>query len=189
MQNSNSQSKPLDTSIMEWLSNHSSTILIISALSSFLISGALEFFHYQDVFGKSLSGELAITFSLLFALFFQGVRCATIANSARLFRKNNQVRGAITLLVSLAVTVFCAYEAKQIAATWENGHPEIAGFIHLGVLCVVWAGWVLELILVISVAGDAVTPQPAPAKQPQKPSENGRYQEEPTFFDGKGGTY
>ncbi|MCF8245517.1 MAG: hypothetical protein K9J37_13580 [Saprospiraceae bacterium] len=158
------QSKPIDVGIMEWLSDHSSTILIIAAVASFFITGFLEFFHYQAVFGKSLRTELAISISVMFALFFQGVRCATIANSAKKFRQNQKVRGSFILLVSLGVTIFCAYEAQQIAAIWESGHPEISGYIHLGVLCVVWAGWVLELILVVSISGEA-TPTPQPAQQ------------------------
>lgn len=139
---------------MAWLSDHSATILIVAAVASFFITGFLEFFHYKEVFGKSLRNELAMGISVMFALFFQGVRCATIANSAKQFRIGQNARGAFILLVSLGVTVFCAYEAQQIAAIWESGHPEIAGYIHLGVLCVVWAGWVLELILVVSVSGE-----------------------------------
>lgn len=150
--------KDLDQSIMEWLSDHSAAILIVAAVASFFITGFLEFFHYQEVFGKALRNELAITISIMFALFFQGVRCATIANSAKQFRIGQKVRGFFILAVSLGVTIFCAYEAQQIAAIWESGRPEISGYIHIGVLCIVWAGWVLELILVVSVSGSATLP-------------------------------
>ena len=149
------QEKDLDQSIMEWLSDHSATILIIAAVASFFITGFLEFFHYKEVFGKALRYELAMAISVMFALFFQGVRCATIANSAKQFRIGQKARGFFILAVSLGVTVFCAYEAQQIATIWEDGHPEISGYIHIGTLCVVWAGWVLELILVVSVSGGA----------------------------------
>ncbi len=183
------QSKPIDVGIMEWLSDHSSTILIIAAVASFFITGFLEFFHYQEVFGKSLRSELAISISVMFALFFQGVRCATIANSAKKFRQNQKVRGSFVLLVSLGVTIFCAYEAQQIAAIWESGHPEISGYIHLGVLCVVWAGWVLELILVVSVTGEAAN---QPAQQRANGQQNGLangHQFDPAFFNGNGANH
>ena len=185
------QAKPIDVGIMEWLSDHSSTILIICAVASFFITGFLEFFHYQEVFGKSLRVELAVTISTMFALFFQGVRCATIANSAKKFRQNQKARGSFILLVSLGVTVFCAYEAQQIAAIWESGHPEISGYIHLGVLCVVWAGWVLELILVVSITGEA-TPTPSQQQQLQPKQRqnhpNGAPFDLQPFLNGNGAT-
>jgi hypothetical protein len=179
------QKKDLDQTIMEWLSDHSAAILIICAIASFVITGIVEFFHYKDVFGKSLNTELSFAISLLFAIFFQGVRCATIANSAKQFINNQKGRGIFILLVSLGVTVFCAYEAKQIAAIWEEGHPEIAGYIHGGVLCVVVAGWVLELILVVSVAGNANAATPMPS-----PKVNGReYYELDPLLNGNGATH
>ena len=181
--------KDLDQSIMEWLSDHSATILIIAAVASFFITGFLEFFHYREVFGKALDYKLAIVISLLFALFFQGVRCATIANSAKQFRVGQKARGVFILAVSLGVTVFCAYEAQQIAAIWENGHPEIAGYIHIGTLCVVWAGWVLELILVVSVAGDrAGSPTPL-TRSHQRPQEPLDYYEVNPLSNGSGANH
>lgn len=163
---------------MEWLSDHSAAILVISAVASFFITGFLEFFHYWEVFGKALRPELSIAVSIMLSLFFQGIRCATIANSAKQFRQDQKLRGTFILLVSLAVTIFCAYEARQIASIWEMGHPEIQGFIHLAVLCVVWAGWVLELILVVSVSGEAsptqlaqVPRQVMPKGQPRQKSQ------------------
>jgi hypothetical protein len=193
MNNFQSQpAKELDQSIMEWLSDHSAAILIIAAVASFFITGFLEFFHYQEVFGKSLRTELAVTISVMFSLFFQGVRCATIANSAKKFRENQKVRGSFILLVSLGVTIFCAYEAQQIAAIWESGHPEISGYIKLGVLCVVWSGWVLELILVVSVSGNVQNQQPAaatqvPARQNGMPANGHHFA--PTFYNGNGANH
>ncbi|HFA48064.1 MAG TPA: hypothetical protein ENJ95_03490 [Bacteroidetes bacterium] len=177
--------KELDQTIMNWLSDHSATILIIAAVASFFITGFLEFFHYKEVFGKALIPELAVTISVMFAMFFQGVRCATIANSAKQFRLNRKIRGAFVLLVSLGVTIFCAYEAQQIATIWEKGHPEISGYIHLGTLCVVWAGWVLEIILVISVAGDEKPDGHQNQKHRSRPQNQEAFELDP-FLNGNG---
>lgn len=137
---------------MSWLMENSALILIIGAVVSFAITAFIEFMYYRDLFGANLGAETSIALSVLLALFFQGIRCASLASTAKMFSMGKQARGFFVLFVSLSVTVFCAYEAGQVAQIWERGNEMLAGHIKLIILCLVWSGWVLELILIVNVS-------------------------------------
>lgn len=170
---------------MSWLMENSALILIIGAVVSFAITAFIEFMYYRDLFGENLGPETSITLSILLALFFQGIRCASLASTAKMFSLGNQARGMFVLLVSLSVTVFCAYEAGQVSVIWEQGNPMLAGHIKLIILCLVWSGWVLELILIVNVSASrqpAAQQRPAASSNGQPGGGRRHVEEEADFF-------
>lgn len=182
-----SQSDRIETGFIDWLTDNSALILIVGAVTSFIITALIEFFYYQDIFGGSLREELAITLSVLLAIFFQGVRCASLASSAKMFKEGKKAQGFFILLISLSVTVFCAYEAGQIATVWEAGKPEFQGHIKLPVLALVWSGWLLELVLVVSVAATAAARQQRQRQEAQP--QNGQQRQRQEVGNGDRGSY
>ena len=52
--------KELDQSIMEWLSDHSATIIVFATLATFLLTGYFEFFFYLEVFGTQIPTGFAV---------------------------------------------------------------------------------------------------------------------------------
>lgn len=163
MQNyNNNQNGGLEISFVNWLMTHSALILVIAAVTSFFITGLIEFFYYTDIFNNSLPYELMIFLSVLFAIFFQGVRCASLASTAKMFSSGEKLKGTFVLLISLGVTIFCGYEAGRIAAVWEHGNDALAGHLKLPILAAVVAGWMLELILVVNVSAGRQRPAAAP---------------------------
>lgn len=168
VKNSNSS---VEAGLVNWLTENSALILIVGAGMSFLLTGMIQVKYYLDLFEGNLPGELNITIGILLAIFFQGVRCATLSSTAKLFSIGQRSRGFFILLISLTVTVYCSYEAGQVAALWEAQRPEIAGHIRLVLLCLVWSGWGLELVLIVNLSGEAAVagsrPQPLPQRQPQ----------------------
>lgn len=173
----------MEEGLVNWLTENSALILIVGAGMSFLLTGMIQVKYYIDLFSANLPGELNLTMGILLAIFFQGIRCATLSSTAKLFSVNQRGRGVFILLISLAVTVYCSYEAGQVAYLWESSRPEIAGHIRLVLLCLVWSGWTLELVLIVNLAGAAAATRQPPQRQPQpQPQHSNGYS--PNFTKG-----
>ena len=164
MQSYNNQDTTgFEVNFIAWLMNHSALILVIAAVTSFFITGLIEFFYYTDIFEASLPYELMLFLSILFAIFFQGIRCASLASTAKMFSQGERLKGTFVLLISLGVTIFCGYEAGRIAQVWEMGNANMTGHLKLPILAAVVSGWLLELILVVNVSAGSRPRQPAAA--------------------------
>lgn len=163
----NTATRP-ENSIVDWLTENSALILIIFAVLSFLLTAIIQVIYYQGLFDEKMRTEVVTVLSICLAGFFQGIRCATLSSTAKLFSIAQRARGFFILAISFSVTVYCSYEACEVAALWEIGRPEIGGHIRLVLLCLVWAGWALELVLIINLSGAAAAAAAAaPAARPQ----------------------
>lgn len=171
MQNYNQNANTIDESIMNWLTDNSATILIFSVLGTFLVCGILEFFYYHESFTGAISNKSVILISIALPFIIQGIRCATVANSAKLFKLNQKSKGAAVLFVSLAATIYCSYQMGNLSESWGGDNELKTQTIWYALQLVVWAGFALEAILAISISSDQPKPQPKPQKRNHQPQE------------------
>jgi hypothetical protein len=186
MQNYHQNHGSLDRSIMEWLADNSATIIVLATLGTFFLCGFLEFHYYLHSFGQGLSTEFAIAIAIALPFVIQGIRCATVSNSAKLFKEGKKVRGGFVILCSFATSVFCAYQMTTLATAWAGTDQTLENTLFLTLQFLVWAGFALEIILAVSVSGNESkhaypTPLNSSIKQPIR--------EEEEAFSKNGATY
>lgn len=153
--------KELDQSIMEWLSDHSATIIVLATLATFLLTGYFEFFFYLEVFGSQIPSGFAVAVAVALPLVIQGIRAATVTNSAKKFRQGLHGRGSFILFMSLIATVYCSFEMVHLANFWDQDRGQYQAAVLLAMQFLVWAGYGLEIVLAVSVSGEkrlAATP-------------------------------
>lgn len=185
MQNYHQNHGSLDRSIMEWLADNSATIIVLATLGTFFLCGFLEFHYYLHSFGQGLSTEFAIAIAIALPFVIQGIRCATVSNSAKLFKEGKKVRGGFVILCSFATSVFCAYQMTTLATAWAGTDQTLENTLFLTLQFLVWAGFALEIILAVSVSGSdskhAFTPHHSTINKPIR--------EEEEAFSKNGATY
>ncbi len=146
-------------------------ILIGVCLLTFLIAGVLQFIYYSDAFQNVTTGA-AWLFGLTIAIVSQCARFALLINGANHYAHSRKPKGAFSIAFSFIITAITALEMSHLAAFWTSKAPEHATTIPLIVQFVIWLGFVLEILLVMTVAGSAQNNQ-KPAHSHQKVFSNG----------------
>lgn len=134
-----------------------SLLLLVSMFLTFILMFLIEAFHYaNNVIGENVPNmAYAYGMGLSIAAIQQLSRISFGISGAYEFAKGNPGKGLLGLLFSLILTVYCSYEVAEIAIVWSGGNESLLWSAQLVLFFIVWAGFVLEIRLAISISGEA----------------------------------
>ncbi|MEZ4962004.1 MAG: hypothetical protein R2830_19405 [Saprospiraceae bacterium] len=144
----------IEQSFVSFSANQSALVFVLATVGTFIMTGALQYYFYLGVF-EDVVLNLSFLFATLIPIIIQSVRFAFLMATSRHFSTGDKGKGFFTLIGSIGVTAFCGYEMQELANTWGALFPEWAGSLFLVFEFLVWGGFVLELGLIIAVAGTA----------------------------------
>ncbi|RMF27955.1 MAG: hypothetical protein D6765_06740 [Bacteroidetes bacterium] len=158
----------MEKSLLDILSHYTVHLLIAATAGTFIFTAALQFLRYRIVF-ENIAG-LGFAFALTIAAITQAIRFGLLIAGAADFNTGKTARGIFSLVCSLGVTIFCAIEIAEFAATWGSLYPSHAAAMSLIFQFMVWAGFLLEVRLVVTVANRKATIVPFHRKHAPSPT-------------------
>jgi hypothetical protein len=165
--NNYSQNSP-EAAFMRLFTTYTPHILVGVTVATFLLVGAMQFSYYSNAFSNS-APTLDWVFGITIALVTQAARFALVTNGANHFAHDRTGKGAFSVIFSAAVTGLCSYEMSHLADVWANQNPEYGSAIPIIVQTVIWLGFVLELMIISTVAGTAAPTETRRPQQTMKP--------------------
>ena len=153
--NNSSSNHSIEQSFVSFSANQAALIFVMATVGTFLMTGALQYYYYLKVF-EDVVQNIAFMFAILIPFIIQSVRFAFLMATSKHFSHGHKGKGFFTLIGSVGVTAFCGYEMQELALTWGAQFPQWSGSLFLIFEFLVWGGFVLELGLLIAVAGAAL---------------------------------
>lgn len=147
-----------ERNFMNTFATYTPHILVGVCILTFIIAGVLQFIYYSDAFLNVTTGA-AWLFGITIAIVSQCARFALLINGANHYAHDRKTKGGFSIAFSFIVTAITALEMSHLADFWTSKAPEHATTIPLIVQFVIWLGFALEILLVMTVAGSAQNSQ------------------------------